>query len=282
MGGPQQPMEAVLQEHLEAGRLYEAHQLFRTQFSRKKNRKKYCDARDGAVKGCLLLLERDEPDGAADLGKLVIDMYTEVGLTDSPDNLEPMCQVLAAFPHGKVTAMLTLGKCAIRWSAAQGEYTDGAPELHNVLAESLAEQKEYGTAQQHFLRGDRPELFGQMLDRWAELGTKTERDLFVARAVFGYLVLKNGRDANLVFENAMASVSEPSPLQNFLKYLLLCVTRDAPDLFKDLCKRYSRSLKRDPNFAQYISAIGEQYFEIRAPQNGMQAMMSQMMSQMMG
>eukprot|EP00658_Telonema_sp_P-2_P019010 TRINITY_DN1744_c0_g1_i1.p2 TRINITY_DN1744_c0_g1~~TRINITY_DN1744_c0_g1_i1.p2 ORF type:complete len:182 (-),score=54.21 TRINITY_DN1744_c0_g1_i1:277-822(-) len=163
-----------------------------------------------------------------------------------------------------------------------GTFREGSPELHNVLAGFMAVEGEYGVAQQHFLRGDRPEEFADMLGQWASEGNKSEADLFVTRAVLGYLILKNGRDANAVFEKSMEGVVNPSPLQNFIKYLLLCVTRDAPDLFKELCERYSKSLKRDASFGQYISAIGEQYFDIRAPQSGMQAMMQQMMQGMMG
>jgi len=275
-------MEELLQEHLDSGRLYEAHQVYRTRFSRKKNRKKYAEARDGAASGCLQLLERGEPDCATDLGKQIIEMYTEAGIQETPENLNPLVQIIRAYPEGSAGPQTTFGKAAVRWSASAGEFTEGSPELHNALATSLTSQGEFGMAQGHFLKGDQPEAFSQMLSAWSATGSRSESDLFTARAVLGYLVLKNVRDANILFAKMQQTVSEPTPLHNFLRYLLMCITRDAAPLYEELCKRYQKSLGRDNSFAHYIEVIGAMYFKIAKPQNPMQQMMQQMMGGMMG
>lgn len=275
-------MEELLQEHLDAGRLYEAHQVYRTRFSRKKNRKKYADARDGAAAGCLQLLERGEPDCATDLGKQIVEMYTEAGLKETPENLTPLVQMIKSYPTGAVVSQTTLGKAAVRWSASAGEFAEGSPALHNALAESLASQGEYGLAQPHFLKGDQPEAFAQMITTWAATGSRSESDLFTARAVLGYLVSKNVRDANILFSRLQQSVDEPTPLHNFLRFLLMCVTRDATPLYQELCKRYQKTLSRDKSFEHYIDVIGQMYFKIQKPKNPMQQMMQQMMGGMMG
>lgn len=121
-----------------------------------------------------------------------------------------------------------------------------------------------------------------MIWQWAASGNQSERDLFVARAVLGYLALKNCRDANLLFAELSQRIEQPSPLLNFIKFLLLCVTRDAAPLFEELCRRYKPSLDRDPAFGSYLEAIGKIYFNIQAPQNPMQAMMQNLMGGMMG
>merc|ERR1712086_869932 len=126
------------------------------------------------------------------------------------------------------------------------------------------------------------EAFSQMLSAWSATGSRSESDLFTARAVLGYLVLKNVRDANILFAKMQQTVSEPTPLHNFLRYLLMCITRDAAPLYEELCKRYQKSLGRDNSFAHYIEVIGAMYFKIAKPQNPMQQMMQQMMGGMMG
>ena len=49
--------------------------------------------------GCLQLLEYGEPDCATDLGKQIIEMYTEAGIQEIPENLDPLVQIIRAYPE---------------------------------------------------------------------------------------------------------------------------------------------------------------------------------------
>lgn len=76
----------------------------------------------------------------------------------------------------------------LRWSVSEGTNKQGEPELHDLLAESYFRQNEYGKAQRHFLRGNRPERFAEVLTSWSNQAYPSERDLFIARAVLQYVL----------------------------------------------------------------------------------------------
>lgn len=94
-------MEAVLQEHLDSGNYYEAHQVFKSQVARKKSRKKYKDAAAMAAKGCKLLAEHSQFDSATDLGQQMLELYGEADMKETPEILG------AATPHLLGDTMLT-------------------------------------------------------------------------------------------------------------------------------------------------------------------------------
>ncbi len=49
-------------------------------------------------------------------------------------------------------------------------------------------KERYAQAQTHFLKGDSPKEFGEMLVNWAKQGYPSEYDLYIARAVLMYVV----------------------------------------------------------------------------------------------
>jgi hypothetical protein len=72
---------------------------------------------------------------------------------------------------------------ANRWSATEGENKQGHTQLHDLLAESYYQEKDYGKASKHFLRGGNPERFAQMITEWCKDVYPNEQDLLIARAV---------------------------------------------------------------------------------------------------
>jgi len=276
-------MEAVLEEHIASGNYYEAHQVLKSQVARKKSRKKYKEAAAMAAKGCKLLLENGQSDSATDLGKQMLDLYAEAGINESDASLATVLDICSSFPSdaSAVTARTTLIKAAIKWSTKTGEYSHGNPKLHNMAAASFAQHGMYEKAQAHFLRGDEPTAFSEMLSQWSAQGYASEQDLFLARAVLGYIVLKNLRDANTVYECTLRTVREQTPMHNFLKFLLLVLERDAAPLFQDLRKRYAPTIDRDPSLNMFLDAIGQTFYNIRPAQSGLAGMMGEMMKSFM-
>lgn len=275
-------MEAVLQEHLSSGNFYEASQVLRTQIARKQARKKTKDAISIAVSGCRALLEHGQAQSANDVGQLLMELYTDAELPESGENLEPILEICRGFPEDAVVAQATLVKAAIKWSVKCGEYARGHPALHNIAAESYARAEMYDKAQNHFLNGDQPRAFAKMLIQWSSKGYRSEYDLFLARAVLGYLALKNLRDANVLYESVCESVVEPTPMHNFLRFLLLVLERDALPLFQDLRRRYDTTLGRDPNLQMYLDAVGTAFYNLQPAQSGMGGMMGEMMKNLLG
>ena len=113
--------------------------------------------------------------------------------------------------------------------------------------------------------------------------------LYVARAVFPYLLTSNLRSANKAFliftsklnaSNKPLAVQEVSsknsdlrvypslPLLNFLGLLLLAVQRGSSDLFKQLAKHYAPHIKEVGTWDDALAQIGETYFGIRIPRQG--------------
>ena len=121
-----------------------------------------------------------------------------------------------------------------------------------------------------------------MLWEWSCKGYKSERDLFITRAVLQLLSLENLRDANAVFEAfndklAKKKVVLDSPLMNFTRFLLLTCERDAQPLFLMLQQKYAPSLARDESFSTYMTYIGQKFFGIQPPPS-----MAGMLQNMMG
>jgi len=124
-----------------------------------------------------------------------------------------------------------------------------------------------------------------------------------------YVVLRNMRDANILFSEIISKTEKPTPMHNFLRFLLLALERDAAPLFQDLRRRYAPTIDRDGQLnmvplascilifclpwiicqygshfvpSQFLDAIGQMYYNIQPTQTGFQSMMSDMMKGLMG
>jgi len=225
--------------------------------------------------------KHDQSDSATDLGQQLLAIYEDVSFEGPPETLEKLQKICSSYPEDAVVAQTTLVKAAIKWSAQHGEHIHGHPSLHNIAASSFMRHEMFEKAQPHFLRGDTPESFAEMLVKWSAMGYRSERDLFLARAVLGYLALKNLQDANLVYERVMETVTDPTPLDNFLRFLLLVLERDAIPLFQELRRRYAPTLDRDPTLHMFLDAIGNVFYSIQTQQGGLAGMMGEMMKSFM-
>ena len=278
-------------------------QVLKSQVARKKSRKKYKEAAKMASDGCSILLQHQCSDSATDLGQQMLELYTEADIKESEETLATVLGICKAYPVDDIVAQSTLIKAAIKWSKKTGEFRHGNPLLHNLCAEVYTRHHMYDKAQPHFLRGDQPEAFATMLRQWSSQGYASEQvptqkkrtgclspipsptlikpllqDLFLARAILGLLALRNMRDANTLYSEVTKSITELTPMHNFLRFLLLVLERDAAPLFQDLRKRYAPTIERDSSLNMFLDAIAQTYYNIKPMSNPLADMMKGLMS----
>lgn len=195
-----------------------------------------------------------------------------------------------------------------RWSSKFGEFPAGDPELHHVAGTLYAEGTGHYPrlfpllltntvfspdgdaldAELHLTLGtsDSPSTFCDLEYTWYLSDEPSTAPLYVARAVFPYLMIGNLRSANkvfLLFTTRLASSNPglgfqdtssassdlricPSlPLLNFLGLLLLAIQRGAPEMFRQLKSRYAGHIQEVGVWDDALAQIGEMYFGIRIP-----------------
>eukprot|EP00899_Mesostigma_viride_P009630 jgi/Mesvir1/18669/Mv17168-RA.1 len=188
-------------------------------------------------------------------------------------------------------------RAAIKWSASDGDGGGtGSPSLHTLLACYLWRESrvvDVFTISQHFVCGNRPELFADALVEFAQQGLPQEADLFVVRAVLQYLTRKKTADAQQLLEcycskwpgggqvangagagaeeggNGAAVRNGPdSPLLNFTRFLLIGLDRVSLPLVRLLQRKYRPSLDRDADLGEYMDQILSVYFHVQQRRDG--------------
>jgi len=217
------------------------------------------------------MLQHKQTKCATELGLLLVKLYSDTHTPVSPATLEVITHHFASYPEGVDDGKVDFMKAALRWTMAEGKKY-GEAVLHDLLAEWFTQQKEYGYAQRHYIRGDSSDKFAVMLVNFAKLGHPSEADLFIARAVFQYLCLGKTKEAVFVLESFLSAFPAlritPTPLVNFLGFLLEALDQKSPQLFKMLREKYTPSIQRDPTFNQYLDQIGIQFFNIQPQAEG--------------
>ncbi|CAG8630694.1 16504_t:CDS:2 [Acaulospora morrowiae] len=280
-----------INESVESGNYYEAHQMYRTVCRRYAKQKKYNDAINLLFPGVQILLKHMQSGSGSDLTLYMIDVYNEAELQVSDESRDRIIQLLELFPPDEPGRKRVIDS-AISWSTKFGENPAGDPKLHQFVAELLWKDKKYSDAEPHFLAGasDSSKLYGRMLVEWSEQDHPSKRGAYIARAVLQYLCLRSIRDAKIAFESFISEVclKDPSlkaenvpyrptmtgdpvdvttyrlPLLNFLQLLILTVQREASDLFVTLRNKYKSVLSVEPMFEDLLNKIGETFFNIRA------------------
>lgn len=262
------------------GDYYEAQQLIKMLMNRYLSQSNSDEAVKMLLSGMQSMLAHKQPFCATELGILLIKIYKDTHIPVSSATLEIIANHFANYPEDSQDNRADFLKAAIRWSAEAENTKHGNPLLHDLLAEYYTKHKAYGQAQGHFIRGNSPEKFAQMLVFFAMQGYPSEQDLFVARVVFQYLCLSKVQDANRLFEAYLAATPSlkqaPTPLTNLVRFLLGAAETHSTSLFTTLRQKYTLSLQRDPSFAQYMDQIGICLFNIQ-PASGIGGLFSNFM-----
>jgi len=263
-------VEGKLEKSIQDGQYYEAQQMYKTLYFRYTSQKKYSDVISLLTNGAINQLTHHHWNEGTELALLLLSTYNQLHTKVTQESLEPIIKMSSLYDGNSEdanTAKQSLLQAAIKWTAAEGENKQGEPVLHNLCAESYWRQGSHAKAQKHFLRGNQPELFAQMLAEWACSPSllPNERDLLLARGVLKYLCFGNLKDANILFETVLKLIPDfpQTPLINFVRFLLLTLERDAYPLFDMLRQKYKPSLDHDPSLHQYLGHIGQVFFNVK-------------------
>ncbi|KAK7018807.1 Golgi to ER traffic protein 4 [Halocaridina rubra] len=262
-----------LKSSVEEGRYYEAHQMYRTLYFRYCGQQKYDEVLDLLYDGASLLLQHDQQTSGADLALLMLDVLEKSKTKPTEHHIKRIANLFELLNNGTPERHQYLVR-SVKWSSAEA-YKLGHPRLHQLLAQTLWKEKNYGSARYHYLRS---EDGGGCADMLVELhllrGYPSEVDLFLTQAVLQYLCLQKKVEASEVFEiytkkhpNITKQRGPPFilPLLNFLWLLLSAIETGKVMQFTVLCEQYQPSLKRDPLYREYLDRIGQLFFNLPAP-----------------
>lgn len=290
---------AKLKQSVVDGDFYSALQLYKTQYSRALKKKEYKKAIDVSKNGTINLLEYKEASAGTELASLYIEALTESNTNCDDDVSNSFIQIDDLYNKCLENKELTNEKKneifrdkakilskSIEYSSKYGLYPGGHPDLNKRSAAANVKIGNLVAANNNFVFAEDPENFAKFLVNWAQVGTKSNadntndpllahsnRDLYIARAVFQLLCVENVRDANKIYAIFVKQTNIDTPLIRFLGFLLKTVQRDAAPLYKMLLQKYDTTLKRGnflkpTSFNQYLMKIGEIYFNMRPKMQG--------------
>jgi len=274
-----------LKKLIEDGSHYEAHQQLRVLCQRYLKQENYPAAVDIVFTGATSLLKAGQSGSGGDLCLLLLSVYRDGGVKPTSESKGRIYQLLNLLPTEEPTRKRFLNE-AVVWSAKNGEYPNGDPDLHHFIGNLLAGEDEAYAAEKHLLLGTKEsaEVLGQLLYRWYAADDAFKVGHYAARAVLPYLLLNNVRDANKVLDIFSSNLTEsnknltnslvesmtseirvfPSlPLFNFLRLLVLTVERGQADTFRNLRSHYASHLNDVPDWNEALDQIGEIYFDIQ-------------------
>eukprot|EP00697_Spironema_sp_BW2_P012324 gnl/Spiro4/28543_TR14111_c0_g1_i1.p1 gnl/Spiro4/28543_TR14111_c0_g1~~gnl/Spiro4/28543_TR14111_c0_g1_i1.p1 ORF type:complete len:312 (+),score=39.02 gnl/Spiro4/28543_TR14111_c0_g1_i1:32-937(+) len=268
-------MEIRLRQLISNKQFFEAHQMYKVLNARFIKKNQFTEAQRLLVSGVLMMLSSHSAEtpllaSASELCSLLFAVFLQANVALDQNVLAAITRIHDSFPPAASAEKHTFLTSALKWTqnAKSGGVPEGHPLVHNLLAQCCIGLQKHGQAQVHFLRGNQPELFAQVLTGWARRGYESEQDLFISRAILRYLCLGNLKDANTCFRRFCDVLPLDTPLINFTRFLLLAVERDAYPLFVTLTTRYQPSLQRDPQFQDLLHKVAHVFFHIAPPAAG--------------
>ncbi|CAG9534033.1 unnamed protein product [Cercopithifilaria johnstoni] len=274
-------VEEKLRLCFEYGNYYEAHQIYRTMYSRLSNQGKWQEIQDMLYSGILRLLEAGEAASAIDLAELFVEALEKSKTPVSSAVLDRFDELLNLLPaqlekdleanserEDRRIRYISLG---IKWSMAVGDrkryQRRGHPGLHFRIAKSLWRDGNYMNARNHFMYADNPETFAIFLTEYQlKYGYTTEKDLFIAQAVLQMLCDRRPKSALKLLESysdvhpdIRNGFPYPFPLLNFLHYAIICIANKQLAYFTVLIEQYENEINRDPEYKQLLDRIGQIY-----------------------
>ncbi|RLN63500.1 hypothetical protein BBJ29_004667 [Phytophthora kernoviae] len=274
-----------LEVQLADGDFYGALQMYKTLFMRfLKGDDPSAEQQEKAValalEAALKLIKHDQNTAATEMANLMVSVFADFHQPVDDAHKQRIRQIDAAFvqkPQFSADLAVFL-KNAVKWSATDGARKRGDPELQLLLARAYRTAGDFTHAMKHFLHAENPQELADALFQWSTQGYPSESDLYLARTVLQLLSLENLRDANKVHETYVAkcqSAGRPVdlPLFNFVRFLLLTLERDALPLFQMLQERYAQALGRDNTLKSYLSVIGQKFYGLQPPRNGLSSLL---------
>ncbi|KAF8552034.1 hypothetical protein OG21DRAFT_1466283 [Imleria badia] len=205
-----------------SGQPYEAHQKARTFASRYSKSGQYDTAIDVLFQSARELLKSGQQGSGTDLALFMLDVYENKGESVSDESRGKVTQLIA-LTGSSGSWRKTIIERAVAWTAKQGLYLIGDPDLHRYIGELLYKEGAYDAAEPHLLasgKRDSARLLAQMFVDWSAVGGAPGN--FALRGTLPYLENGNilaARTFIVQFVNKMiaarpslASTLDASPL----------------------------------------------------------------------
>ncbi|XP_053946543.1 Golgi to ER traffic protein 4 homolog [Anastrepha ludens] len=268
-----------LENSIESGNYYEAHQMYRTLYFRYTGQQKYTDCLELLWSGAMKLVSKQQETSAADLALLLIDTLEKRGSAESDSNsdgdlwIDRLGTIIGRLSATTVERE-TLVSRAIKWSSDMSGITLGHPNMHKAIAQVFWAEGNYEQARHHFLLSRDGNLCGRILIKiHKNKGYDSELDLFIVQAVLQQLCLKDRKTAENTFTSFVINHPDirrkeapfKQPLLNFVFFLFRCIDTGRNDAFRTLCDLYKPSLNRDSSFEKYLVKIGIHFFGVAPP-----------------
>lgn len=273
IGGGASRVEKKLKQSLDERNYYEAHQMYRTLYSRYSAQERHNEVQILMQDGAYLLFSVNENGSAVDLSLLFLDSLE----TSKAQATEKLIDTVGDL-HKKIGITHPQHQSfevkAITWTT----HTEGVPKtghlkLRGIFAHNLWQEKQFDGAREHFLYSDDGAGSGEMLVEFSiSHGKEEEIDLFIAQFVLQLLCIRSKQVADQAFttyikKHPKCENSHPFglPLLNYIFFLLVAIENRSPSTFATLCEQYHPSLKRDPSYFKYLERIGENFFGLQFP-----------------
>lgn len=218
-----------LEDRLEKGDYYEAHQIYRTIYHRLAREKKFNEAYNLLFSGAVKLLERKQYNSGADLANLLIDMLTTLNSINELD---------VHTEEGLISNIRCLFQHILPDSPERVQFVSKALSisflssliLRKQFAEILWKEKSFAESRLHFIyssdSGDNSALM--LVEYQTSSGYSNEVDLMIVQFVLQVLCIENKQLAHNAFllytlNHPKIECSKPPfvmPLLNFIFFLL--------------------------------------------------------------
>ncbi|KAL5285523.1 GET4 family protein [Megaselia abdita] len=267
-----------LENSIQEGNFYEAHQMYRTLFFRYSGQNKVDDCLSLLHSGAKLFLEKEQYSSGADL---ILLLLTTLGKRSKPEKeeidewVEKLGNLIGKMKPTVVERQDIITK-SIQW-AFEVSKSYATPLLHKKIGQILWTEGSFLQARKHILLSKEGVTSGRMLVAFSTAsGYKTEIDLIITQFILQQLcALKEPEVSEITFKTYTLNhpdIKKSAPpfnlaLLNFLWFLIELVKQQAvrEAVFKKIVELYKPSLDRDPEFKVYLEKIGRIYFNIQEP-----------------
>ncbi|CCX07126.1 Similar to Golgi to ER traffic protein 4; acc. no. Q12125 [Pyronema omphalodes CBS 100304] len=286
---------ARMLQKIEEGQYYEAHQQLRVVSQRYIKANDFDSAIDILFSGAQSLSKASQYSSAGDLCLLLVEVYKTAKLIPDASSKSRLVELLTALPASEPTRKRLINE-SLAWTSKLGPFPAGDPELHHFIGNLLLADDLYA-AEPHFLVGTKEsvDVFTNALYEWYKLDPdKSNAGRYIGRAVFGYLLARNLRDANRALDlfteklltdnkellenrsradniarvegsDLEVEVISRVPAINFLRLMCLGCQTGGRDVFEKLKGRYNASVIKPAGWEEPMSMVGQVYFGVEIP-----------------
>ncbi|KAF8539764.1 hypothetical protein BDD12DRAFT_836346 [Trichophaea hybrida] len=280
-----------LQKRIKEGQYYEAHQQLRVVSQRYIKAESYGSAIDILHTGAQALFKANQGGSGGDLCLLLVETYKTAKMAPDSVSKSRLVELITMMPSEEPSRKRFINE-SIAWTSKLGAFPAGDPELHHFIGNLYSQEDEVYEAEKHLLLGTKEsaDVLTRTLYEWYKQDETRTAPTYIARAVFGYLLVGNLREASrsldvfiqqliqdspaLVIQEVQSASADirvfPSlPLLNFLSLLRLAVQTGGADIFRNLKSHYASQLRDVPSWDDALDQIGELYFgiQVRRPTN---------------